>query len=114
VVANLVGNGLAHGEEPVTVTVAASEQSITVAVDDSGPGIPADHIDHVFERFYKADPSRSRGGGSGLGLAIARENAHLHGGDIAVETMLGRGSRFTFTLPRRSAPPPEADTHEGD
>ncbi|MGH9004910.1 MAG: ATP-binding protein, partial [Acidimicrobiia bacterium] len=104
VVANLIGNALEHGAPPVTVTVAVHGDAISLAVDDSGPGIPPDQLEHLFERFYKGDPSRSRGG-SGLGLAIARENARLHGGDIIVQTIGGRGSRFTFTLPRRDGPP---------
>jgi two-component system sensor histidine kinase MtrB len=105
VVANLVGNAIEHGEPPVRVTVAESAYEVTITVSDAGSGIPAEHLAHLFDRFYKADPSRSRGGGSGLGLAIARENARLHGGDVAVSSGPGRGTRFTCTLPRRSAPP---------
>ena len=103
IVANLVGNALEHGEQPVRVTVAAAPD-VTLTVTDAGPGIPRDKLDSIFERFFKADPSRSRGG-SGLGLAIARENAHLHGGDIAVASEPGRGTRFTVTLPLRTEPP---------
>jgi signal transduction histidine kinase len=72
---------------------------VQVAVTDSGPGIPAEHLPHVFERFYKADPSRSSSRGSGLGLAIARENARLLGGDLTVANVPGRGARFVLTLP---------------
>jgi two-component system sensor histidine kinase MtrB len=105
VVGNLVGNAIEHGGPPVRVTVGADEGHVWVAVADSGPGIPADALASVFERFYKADPSRSRGGGSGLGLAIARENARLHGGDITVSSEPGRGATFTCTIPRRSSAP---------
>lgn len=110
VIANLVGNALEHGRPPVRLAVVASEGEVLVSVADAGPGIPSEHIAHVFERFYKADPSRARtrGGGSGLGLAIARENARLHGGDIAVVSDMGLGSCFTCTLPRRTGPPAEA------
>ena len=104
IVANLVGNALEHGEPPVRVAVAVAGAHVTVTVTDAGPGIPPDKIDSIFERFFKADPSRSRGG-SGLGLAIARENAHLHGGDITVESPPGHGSRFSATLPLRAEPP---------
>lgn len=105
IVANLVGNALEHGAPPVTVTVGSGAGgTVVVAVDDSGPGIPASQREQIFDRFYKGDPSRSRGG-SGLGLAIARENAALHGGRITVESLEGHGSRFSLVLPRRDAPP---------
>jgi two-component system sensor histidine kinase MtrB len=105
VVANLVGNALKHGAPPVRVAVEAAAGEIRVIVSDNGPGIPAEHAARIFDRFYKADPARSGGGGSGLGLAIARENARLHGGEITLESG-ATGTRFTFTLPRRSEPPP--------
>ena len=94
VVANLVDNALEHGGGEATVLVGAD----TVEVADAGPGIPADQLPHVFERFWKGDPARS-GPGSGLGLAIARENARLLGGDVDVASEPGRGTRFTFRLP---------------
>ncbi|HVL27015.1 MAG TPA: HAMP domain-containing sensor histidine kinase, partial [Acidimicrobiales bacterium] len=109
IVANLVGNALEHGGPPVRVAVVAAGQEAAVTVSDAGPGIPPEQLGSVFERFYKADPSRTRDGrsrgGSGLGLAIARENARLHGGDVTVASDPGRGSRFTATLPLRSGPP---------
>ncbi|MFI6499501.1 sensor histidine kinase [Nonomuraea typhae] len=98
IVANLVGNALRHGAPPVTVRLRADAATVTVEVADHGPGLPADVLPHVFERFYKADAARARSEGSGLGLAIARENALLHGGDITVAP--GPGAAFTFTLPR--------------
>jgi two-component system, OmpR family, sensor histidine kinase MtrB len=69
-----------------------------VEVADTGPGIPPEHLEHVFDRFYRADPSRS-GPGSGLGLAIARENARLLGGEVEARSELDTGSRFTLRLP---------------
>jgi len=92
IVANLVDNALEHGG--ATVSVRIGEDEIEVA--DDGPGIPSEHLPHVFERFYKADVSRS-GGGTGLGLAIARENALLLGGELQVASD-GRGTRFTLRL----------------
>jgi two-component system sensor histidine kinase MtrB len=65
---------------------------------DAGPGIPPEHLPHVFERFYKADSARA-GAGSGLGLAIALENARLLGGTISVSSDVERGSVFRLTLP---------------
>lgn len=73
-----------------------------VAVEDTGPGIPAEEIPRVFERFYQVDPSRSRSdGGAGLGLAIARSIAELHGASIEVRSTVGEGSRFELHLPHR-------------
>ena len=98
VATNLVANAVTHGEPPVHVQVARDDSSVRVQVADSGPGIPANALPHVFDRFFKADHSRS-GGGSGLGLAIARENARLLGGDITAESPPGGGAVFTLTLP---------------
>ena len=97
IVANLVGNALQHGGPGVEVRVGRDDGHPFVAVADKGPGIPPEHLPHLFERFYKADPSRS-GGGTGLGLAIAQENALLLGGRIEVWSELDKGSRFTLRL----------------
>ncbi|MDQ4129431.1 MAG: HAMP domain-containing histidine kinase [Actinomycetota bacterium] len=110
IVANLVGNALEHGEPPVRLTVTATAEEVRVEVADSGQGIPDEHLPHLFERFYKGDPSRPRSAGSGLGLAIARENARLHDGDILVTNRPGRGATFTLVLPRRQ----EAPTANGE
>ena len=109
VVANLVDNAVIHGEgRDVTVRVGADDGHLVLSVEDQGPGIPAGIVPRIFERFFKADPARHRGDGrgSGLGLAIARENAHLHGGDIAVQSAPGRGARFTLRLPRSNGSAP--------
>jgi two-component system sensor histidine kinase MtrB len=97
ILANLVGNAIEHGDDGVAVRIGREDSRAFVVVEDHGPGIPPEHLPHLFERFYKADPSRS-GRGSGLGLAIAQENARLLGGEIEVESELGRGSRFTLRL----------------
>jgi signal transduction histidine kinase len=93
IVANLVDNALEHGGSSVSVRIGENE----IEVADDGPGIPREHLPHVFERFYKADASRS-GGGTGLGLAIARENAILIGGELEVASDPGQGTRFTLRL----------------
>jgi len=69
-------------------------------VADTGEGIPPDDLPHVFDRFWRAERSRSRErGGSGLGLAIARHLVQAHGGEMGVESKVGQGSRFWFSLP---------------
>ena len=84
----------------VTVTASAHNGSIDVAVADTGPGIAAEHLPRVFERFYRVDASRSRDdGGTGIGLAIARSVVEAHGGRIWAESEPGKGSTFTFELP---------------
>jgi two-component system sensor histidine kinase MtrB len=98
IVANLVGNALEHGGREVAVRVGRDGVGAFVEVSDRGAGIAREDFPHLFDRFYKADRSRS-GQGTGLGLAIALENARLLGGDIAVTSEPGAGTRFTFRLP---------------
>jgi len=97
IVANLIGNALEHGDGAVAVRIGREGDGTFVEVADEGPGIAPEHLPHVFERFYKADPARSSGG-TGLGLAIAQENARLLGGRIEVWSEVGKGSRFTLRL----------------
>jgi len=98
VLGNLVANALRHTPAGGTVTVAVSPSGVTVA--DTGAGIAPDHLPHVFDRFWRADESRTRDtGGSGLGLAISRQLVDLHGGTLTVESTLGEGTTFTVELP---------------
>lgn len=102
VVANLLDNALNHTPSGGTVTIAVSpdKDGVLVSVADTGEGIPAEHLPYVFERFYRVDDARSRKtGGAGLGLAIAKQMVELHGGRIRVESEVGKGSKFYFTLP---------------
>jgi two-component system OmpR family sensor kinase/two-component system sensor histidine kinase BaeS len=112
VVYNLLSNALRHTPQGGSITLCAehggtlpagaevSRQTVRVAVRDSGSGIAAEHIPHVFERFWRADKSRSREhGGSGLGLAITRHLVEAQGGSIGVESEVGHGSCFWFVLP---------------
>ena len=102
VLINLVSNAVRHtpAQGSVTVQATAEESALRVAVIDTGAGIPAPDLPYVFNRFYRADPSRSRAtGGSGLGLAIARQLVQAHGGAIAARNNAGRGATLTFTLP---------------
>lgn len=99
---NLLTNAIDHSEsKPIDVVIAASDTDVSVGVRDHGIGLTSHQISRVFDRFWRADPSRSRvRGGTGLGLSIAKEDAALHGGEIQVWGELGQGSNFVLTLPR--------------
>jgi signal transduction histidine kinase len=113
IVSNLVENAHTHGGRDVAVRIGREETGALVEVSDRGPGIAAEHLPHVFERFAKADPARASAG-SGLGLAIALENARLLGGGIDVWSEPGAGSRFTLRLPvAKSLPDGEAADADG-
>lgn len=103
VLLNLAGNALQYTPEGGRVRIRAEKQAGDVAfsISDTGIGIPAEHLPHIFTRFYRVDRSRSRSwGGSGIGLTIARYLVEAHGGRIWVESAgAGLGSTFTFTLP---------------
>lgn len=100
---NLIGNALRHtpAQGRVSVWVRRTGKNVEVTVSDTGEGIRSKDMPHVFERFYRGDASRSRhrGAGAGLGLAIARGIVQAHGGDIKVESEIGKGTQFTFHLP---------------
>jgi two-component system OmpR family sensor kinase len=105
VIDNLVANALRHTPEggSVDMRATADRHSFVLTVTDSGDGIPAEHLPHVFERFYKVDEARSNGsGGSGLGLSIAKAVVDQHGGTIGVHSAPGE-TVFTITLPLQSA-----------
>nr|WP_169733826.1 HAMP domain-containing sensor histidine kinase [Crossiella equi] len=95
IIANLVGNALQHGTPPVELTLHRDRIEVT----DHGPGLPEEVLPHVFTRFYKADPARTRADGSGLGLAIALANARLHGGTITAGNAGHGGAHFVLELP---------------
>ncbi len=98
---NLVGNAIEHGAgRPVEITLAANRTAAAVTVRDSGVGLTSAEAQHVFDRFWRADPSRVRTvGGSGLGLSISLEDARLHGGWLQVWGQPGAGAQFRLTLP---------------
>lgn len=99
---NLLDNAVEHGERrPVLITVGTSPSAVAVTVRDYGVGLSAEAIQHVFSRFWRADPARTRTtGGTGLGLAIALEDARLHGGWLEVWGSPQAGANFRLTLPR--------------
>lgn len=99
---NLIGNALRHTTAGGEIMLHARRtgSGVEVSVRDSGEGIRAEDLPHIFERFYRGEKSRNRGtGGAGLGLAIARGIVRAHGGDIHVESDIGKGTAFTFTIP---------------
>lgn len=102
IVSNLVGNAIEHGEgRPIVVSIDSNESAVAIAVRDRGIGMSANEVEHVFDRFWRADPSRKRTlGGTGLGLAIAQEDAAVHGGILEAWSRPGEGANFRLTLPR--------------
>jgi two-component system sensor histidine kinase BaeS len=103
VLANLLANALRHTPRggSVNVSVRDEDEFVEIAITDTGEGIDAEHLDRVFERFYRVDPARSRAsGGAGIGLAIVRAILEAHGGSVCVTSEgIGRGTTFTVRLP---------------
>jgi two-component system sensor histidine kinase MtrB len=108
IVLNLLGNAIDHGEgKPIVIYVDSNADAVAIAVRDYGLGMSAADMARVFDRFWRADPSRQRStGGTGLGLAISLEDAAVHGGELAVWSEPGQGSCFRLTLPRRAGERP--------
>ena len=107
---NLVRNGVqAAGAEKVSLAVTASGTEVSLCVEDRGPGVPPNELGHLFERFY----TRRKQGGTGLGLSVAQQIAKQHGGRISVVSEVGRGTRFTVSLPSLGAQLGEEDEVAG-
>jgi two-component system, OmpR family, phosphate regulon sensor histidine kinase PhoR len=103
VVTNLVSNAISYTPEggAVTITFDVGKKNVTTFVSDTGEGIPAQHLNRIFERFYRVDKSRSREkGGTGLGLAIVKHILEGHNSKAEVQSVMGEGSTFSFKLPR--------------
>jgi len=99
---NLIENAMKYGKtgKKIRVGAKALEAEVEFSVQDFGPGIASEHLERIFERFYRIDKARSReSGGTGLGLAIVKHIVEAHGGRIWAESELGRGASFHFTLP---------------
>lgn len=101
---NLFSNAIDHAEEkPIAITIVASEEDIAIGVRDFGVGLEESALIRVFDRFWRADPSRARTrGGTGLGLSIALEDARLHNGELEAWGRPGKGAHFVLTLPRQA------------
>ncbi|MGE5375574.1 MAG: sensor histidine kinase, partial [Bacteroidota bacterium] len=105
VLTNILDNALRHTPEGGRITLAAREvdNMVELSVQDSGPGLNIEDPDRIFERLYRADPSRYReDGGSGLGLAIAKSIVQAHSGQILAESTPGSGLKIMIRLPERS------------
>ncbi len=99
VMGNLVANATRYGDQ-IQLVAAVEGPNVNLSVTDNGPGIPADQLEKVFDRFYRTDPSRDRATGQGgLGLSIVKQFVRLHGGTVTAESVEGAGSTFTVSLP---------------
>jgi PAS domain S-box-containing protein len=104
ILTNLLSNAIRYTPEGGRIDILVEDRvaDIRVCVADTGPGIPAEHLPKIFERFYMADTSMTRkSGGLGLGLSIVKEYVRLHGGRVWATSEVGKGSKFFFTLPKR-------------
>lgn len=98
--ANVIDNAVKYGTS-VRVALTDEGEELLIKVDDAGPGVPEEHLESVFQPFYRLEESRNRGtGGSGLGLAIARQAIGRHGGSVILENLMGGGLRASIRLPR--------------
>ena len=110
VFANLVSNAIKAGAKTIRLRVRTPGERVIVQVADDGPGIPPEHLPHLFERFYRVDKARDRErGGSGLGLAIVKAIVEASGGEVWVESEPGKGTVFSVALRRADAPPEVKD-----
>ena len=107
IIRNLITNAVDHSESrPIDVTAGESDSAVSIGVRDYGIGLAKQYWSRAFDRFWRADPSRSRiRGGTGLGLSIAKEDAILHGGDIKVWGEVGAGANFVLTIPKKVGAP---------
>ncbi len=117
VVTNLLTNAIRYNHEQgeVNVSLRSSPGEVVLVVSDTGIGIPAEHLAHIFERFYRVDNARSRkDGGVGLGLAICKSIVVAHGGQISVSSHVGRGTKFEVRLPKGGSRPQPGDDAHGE
>jgi signal transduction histidine kinase len=113
VLGNLLDNALSYTDRGgrITLSATAAGDTVTLTVADTGRGIPAEYLPHIFEKFSRI-PGHSQGSGTGLGLAIAREIVQAHGGDISCTSQHGAGSEFRVRLHTTGSPLSVATGHE--
>ncbi len=112
---NLIDNAIKYTPEggSIRIDTLCNEDSVTIRVEDSGIGIPARDLPHIFERFYRVEKARSRdAGGTGLGLSIVKHIVSLHGGSVQAESSPGKGTAITFVIPREFPLDPDATNPE--
>lgn len=105
VLVNLIENGIKYGNQDgkVNVLIEERKKNLQISVKDNGPGIPAEHLPRLFERFYRVDKSRAKmSGGSGLGLSIVKHIVKAHGSQITVISKVDKGTSFSFKLEKAS------------
>ena len=103
---NLIDNAISYSPtgETVSIRLLTSDQDVRIEIADAGPGIAPEHLPHLFDRFYRADQSRSREhDGAGLGLAIVKTFIEAHGGTVSAASTVGKGAVFVVRLPRDSS-----------
>ena len=103
ILTNLLENAVKYSEPggEIEIAIQTLGQRLQIVVSDTGIGIPAEDVTRIFERFYRVDKARSRSaGGTGLGLSIVRHLVQRSGGEISVKSTLGKGSRFSFSVPK--------------
>jgi two-component system, OmpR family, phosphate regulon sensor histidine kinase PhoR len=103
---NLIGNAVRYNRPGGKVRIEWDGKTRILGVRDTGQGIPPEILPHIFERFYRGDPSRARGDGTGLGLAIVKHAAQRYGIRVSVESTVGEGSRFSLEIPAERIGPP--------
>jgi two-component system sensor histidine kinase BaeS len=103
VLTNILDNALRHTPEGgrIVLSVREADGQVELAIQDSGPGLKAEDLERIFDRFYRTDASRQRDGGSGLGLAIAKSIVQAHGGSISAESEAGKGLKVIVRLPKK-------------
>jgi two-component system phosphate regulon sensor histidine kinase PhoR len=109
---NLIENAVKYGKSGKLIQVGARalDHEVEFFVQDFGPGIASEHLERIFERFYRIDKARSReAGGTGLGLAIVKHIVQAHGGRVRAESELGSGTKFLFVLPMSPEQPPHVE-----